>query len=251
MPNQSLQPNPEQKLISTPRDAAIRGLKDAMGLPSLLLLAGMIGFGSLVRETGLGLDIALGATLGIYGLPGQLAFAEMYATGAGILSIALAVSLANARFLPLAVTFIPELKSGVKNRGWLYLLVQPLAVNSWAIGLFRFPQIKPDMRVYFYVFYNIIVVTAGVIGTIIGFYAVGIIPRPITLGFIYLNPLYFALLFASFRGRRIIFALLIGAFFGPLFHLVSSDWGILINGLFAGTLAFLLEMKFPGETKKS
>lgn len=245
-----MQSNEQQKqeLISTPGAAALRGFKDAMGFPCALLLAGMIGFGSLVKETGLGLDIALGATLGIWGLPGQLAYVELYATGAGIVTIALAVSLANARFLPLAVTFIPKLKPGVKNRAWLYLLVQPLAVNAWAMGLMRFPQIEPVMRIYFYIAYNIVAVTAGVIGTVIGFHALGIIPRPITLGFIYLNPLYFALLFASFRGRRILFALLIGAFFGPLFHLISNDWGILVNGLFAGTLAYLLEGKFRGNT---
>ena len=56
----------------------------------------------------------------------------------------------------------------------------------------------------------------------------------------YIIPLFFALLFAGSRGRTIILALLLGALAGPLFHLLSPDWGLMATGVIAGSGAFVL-----------
>ena len=65
--------------VLPPRDLLRLALADALGFPALILLASMTGFGSLARESGLGLGVALSATAGIWGLPGQIALAEFHA----------------------------------------------------------------------------------------------------------------------------------------------------------------------------
>ena len=113
-----------------PRNIVRRAVLDALGMPSLVLLASMTGFGSLARESALGLEIALLATAGIWGLPGQIALAELYAAGSEILAVVMAVSLANARFLPMAVSFVPLLRPGLARRAWGQALVA-LKTPQW------------------------------------------------------------------------------------------------------------------------
>ena len=58
--------------------------KEAAGMPALVLGASYIGFGSLVRESGIGLGLGLFSTLSAWALPGQVALIELY--GVGLLS---------------------------------------------------------------------------------------------------------------------------------------------------------------------
>jgi len=230
-----------------PRNIVRRAVLDALGMPSLVLLASMTGFGSLARESALGLEIALLATAGIWGLPGQIALAELYAAGSEIVAVVMAVSLANARFLPMAVSFMPLLQPGLARRGWLYVLVQFISVNTWAAGLRVCPGLPGvDRRRYFAVF-GTVCMTAALVGTAAGHMAAGALPQPVTYGLVFLNPIFFALIFADARDRATAFALLIGAVVGPPLHLVSPDWSLLATGVIAGTAAFwLARLPWPG-----
>ncbi len=214
--------------------------KDALGFPALMLLASMTGFGSLARESGLSLGVALGATAGIWGLPGQVALVELQAAGVSALFVILAASLANARFFPMAVSFMPLLCEKKSSLGAMLLLVQFMSINSWAAGLRRFPSIAPCARRRYYLVFAGICVTAGLFGTALGFFGVGMMPRPVALGLLFLNPLFFAVLLAGSRGRPAILSLLLGAVLGPAFHLLSPSWGLLAAGLVAGSSAFFL-----------
>ncbi len=214
-------------------------MRDALGLPSMVLLASMTGFGSLARESGLGLGAAVFATLGIWGLPGQVAFAELYAAGGEALAVVMAASLANARFLPMAVAFIPVLQLGLKRRLWLFPLVQFMSVNTWAAGLRAAPGLSGPERRRYYAVFAAVCLTSAVLGTALGFLAAGALPRPVTFGLVFLNPVFFALIFADMRGRATAIALVFGALVGPLLHLVWPDWGVLATGLVAGTAAFV------------
>ncbi len=216
-----------------------RGLRDALGLPCVVLTASMMGFGSLARDSGLGLGMALAASAGVWGLPGQVAMAELYAAGAGALTVVLAASLANARFLPMTVSFMPHLRGAVSRRA-MFGLAQLISVNSWTAGLRAFPGLAPAQRAPYFCAFALAIMAAGLAGTALGYWAVDRLARPLTLGLIYLNPAYFALLFAGTRGRLGIGALLLGALAGPLFHRLSPDWGLLATGLVAGSAAFVL-----------
>lgn len=226
--------------ITTIAAAYHHGLRDALGFPALMLVASMAGFGSLARESGFSLGMALTATAGVWGLPGQLALVELYAAGVSTFFVVLAVSLANARFMPMAASFIPMLRDGVKQFGWMFLLVQLLSINSWAAGQRAFPHIATKVRPHYFLVFALICMTAGLIGTALGYFGIGNLPRPAALGLIFLNPLFFSVLLATTTARPAIIAMLLGAPLGPLFHMLSPDWGLLATGLIGGSLAFCL-----------
>jgi predicted branched-subunit amino acid permease len=224
-----------------------RAVLDALGMPSLVLLASMTGFGSLARESGLALEIALLTTAGVWGLPGQIALAELYAAGGEIVAVAMAVSLANARFLPMAISFMPLLQPGLARRAWLYALVQFISVNTWAAGLRVCPGLVGVERRRYFAVFGAVCMMAALLGTAAGHLAAAGLPQPVTYGLVFLNPVFFALIFADARDRATIFALLIGAVVGPLLHLVSPDWGLLATGVIAGTAAYwLAQLRRPG-----
>jgi predicted branched-subunit amino acid permease len=237
--------------VPVPRDVVRRAVIDALGMPSMVLLASMTGFGSLARESALSLEVALLATAGIWGLPGQIALAELYAAGGDIVAVVMAVSLANARFLPMAVSFMPLLQAGLARRSWLYALVQLISVNTWAAGLRVCPGLPgPERRRYFAVF-GALCMTSALLGTAAGYLAAGALPRPVRFGLVFLNPVFFALIFADARDRAAVLALLIGALAGPLLHLVSPDWGVLASGMIAGSAAFWLARALPAGQRGS
>jgi predicted branched-subunit amino acid permease len=72
----------------------------------------------------------------------------------------------------------------------------------------------------------------------------------VTLGLVFLNPIYFMLVFvADARHRARILALVVGAVTGPPLHLVSPDWGLLATGVLAGSLAFAADLALPAKAR--
>lgn len=234
-------------MLDTPQQVNRLAVRDALGFPALMLLASMTGFGSLARESGLTLGVALGSTVGIWGLPGQVALAELYAAGIPLMFVVLAVSLANARFMPMAVSFIPLMRDRGRSYWWMFLLVQFLSINSWTAGLQRFGGIESGLRKRYYIVFALICMASGLVGTALGFIGVGAMPRPVALGLIFLNPLFFAVLLAGSRTRMAALALMIGAPLGPVLHLLSPDWGLLATGVTGGTAAFLINRVFESK----
>ena len=234
-------------MLDSAQQVTRQAVKDALGFPALMLIASMTGFGSLARESGLSPGVSLASTAGIWGLPGQVALAELYAVGTPALFIILAVSLANARFMPMAVSFIPLMRHHVHSYGWMFLLVQLMSINSWAAGLRRFDGIEPGLRRRYYVVFALICMSSGLLGTVVGYVGVVAMPRPVALGLIFLNPLFFAVLLAGSRTRLAALALIIGAPLGPLCHLLSPDWGLLTAGALGGTAAFLINRRLTAD----
>ncbi len=218
-------------------------MRDALGFPVIMLIASMTGYGSLARESGFTLGMALSSTAGIWGLPGQIAMTEMHLAGVSAIFAILAASLANARFMPMAVSFLPLIRTETRNVGWSYLLVQLLSINSWAAGIRRFDQIEANYRQRYYIVFAAICLSGGLLGTAIGYFGVGAMNRSAALGLIFLNPLFFTILLAGSQSRAAIVALLVGLPLGPLFHLLSPEWGLLAAGLIGGTMAFLINQK--------
>ena len=230
-------------MITSHLQTYARAARDALGFPSLMLVANMMGFGSLARESGLTLGMALSTTAGVWGLPGQVALVELHMAGVSAVFVILACSLANARFMPMAVSLIPLIRDGVGRYGWMFVLVQLLSINSWAAGQRAFPDIAKPMRVHYYVLFATIYMTAGLIGTAIGFFSIGIISRPFALGLLFLNPLFFAVLICGTTSRPFVLAILIGILLSPVFHLISAQWGLLATGFVGGTIAFWLHRR--------
>ncbi len=93
-----------------------QGFIDGFSLPAFMVAASMIGYGALVQSAGLSLGLAIVSTLGIWGLPGQVAFIEYMLLGAPVLSMLIAVSMANMRFLPMSLSLVPLFRRS--ESGW-------------------------------------------------------------------------------------------------------------------------------------
>lgn len=214
--------------------------REALGLPALVMGASFVGFGSLVREAGLGLWLGLYSTATGWALPGQVVVVELYGVGASLLMISIAVALTNARLLPMVVTLVPLLKEE-RQATWKYLLAAHLvAVTGWATAQLRCPDLPREYRLTWFVCFSGALWVVSMAGTALGFLLAGFVPQPVTLGLVFLNPLYFMLVFATdLRQRAKVYALCAGAALGPPMHLLEPDWGLMATGLVAGTGAFL------------
>jgi len=215
----------------------------AAGLPALVLFFSMAGYGSMCRQFGLPVEVAAFSTLAIWGLPGQIAMVEMMAIGAPMVAVALAVTVANARFMPMTMALLPHMQVTGHARWWYYLLAQFISLNPWAAAMRNCPTMPLNLRLPYFFAFAIICVSAATLGTVVGYEATTALPRPIILGLIFLNPAYFALVFADVRTRSGALALAFGAPMGPIAHMVSPEWGLPIAGLVAGTLAFVVDNK--------
>ena len=57
------------------------GIFEGLKMPFWMVLASMIGFGSMAQDLGLSMEIAVVSSLAIWGLPGQVAMVELMAVG--------------------------------------------------------------------------------------------------------------------------------------------------------------------------
>jgi len=221
------------------RRAVLVGVREAFGLPALTLTASYLAFGSLIRASGLGLLPGLATTFGMWALPGQVALVELYGLGASLGVIAATVALTNARFLPMTVVLMPHLRAPGRPRWLYYAAAQLIAVTSWVLAMQRTPALAEEERLPYFLGLSLVLWGGCFVGTAAGYVLAGGLPHALSLGLVFLNPLYFMLIFAlDLRERSRLLALMAGAVVGPLLHLLSPDWGLLATGFVAGSFAF-------------
>ena len=201
----------------------------------------MTGFGSLARDSGLSLDVSVALSIGLWGLPGQVAMAELWAMGAPVLAILVASSMGNMRFLPMALVTIPWFQGDGRARWTRYLAAQIMSINIWTVFMRHAPIIELNQRYPYFMGIGAICLVGGTIGTVLGYTLAGTMPSAVTIALILMNPAYFLFVFSSVRQRNCIIAVILGSFTGPLLHKLTTDWAIPLTGLIAGTAAFLLD----------
>lgn len=227
-------------MVSGNGEVMRKAVLDSLSLPAFILLSTMMGFGSLARSTGFAPEMAALATALIWGLPGQLAMVELTATGQGVIAVVFACSLANARFFPMVVSFIPAMTREKTGFAALILYAQLLSINSWAMCLRQFPDIDPDYRRLYYVVFAITILSAAVAGTLLGYHVSAILPRPLVLGLIFLSPLFFALVLCAVKGAGERASLLLGCAVVPIAHQFFPSIDLLLTGFIGGSIGFLL-----------
>ena len=241
----------------TPGPAAFRaglrqGIREACGVPGIVLGASYLGFGSLVRESHLSFFQGMLSTATTWALPGQIAMAEMMGLGANLVLVALAVSLANVRLMPMVITLSPFLGTETRPRGWRYGAAHLVAATSWAVALRFCPRLPEGERRGFFLGLGGSLWVISLLATAVSFALTASLPRPVTLALVFLNPLYFVLLFIGDAERRLQrLALLCGGVLGPLAHSVSPDWGLMVAGVLGGSLAFGIERVLSRKTPAS
>lgn len=222
------------------RDAFWQGFRDALGAPVLVLFAGMVGFGAMGHSHQFDVWLVSLTSLLMFALPGQVLMLEMIISGSSWLTIGSAVSLTSTRFVTMVVTLFPQLHKRDRNP-WLYLWVHMLAMTAWALSMREFPRISPKHRLSYFIGLALPCWLISPLGTVLGFYVAGWVPAPVTLGLVFINPLFFLLTFTDVKpwGNRM--AIGLGCLLGPLFYAWDRDSSLLLTGLVAGTLAYGME----------
>ncbi len=216
-----------------------KALLDSLSLPAFILLTTMMGFGSLARSAGFDASMATVATLLIWGLPGQLAMVELTSSGQGITAIIFACSLANARFLPMVVSFIPAMPRGRSALSRMILDAQLLSINSWAVCLREFPRVAPPFRHLYFVTFASSILLSAIAGTLLGYHGAALFPGSLVLGLIFVSPLFFALVLSAVPDRAARISLVLGCITIPLTHHWFPSVDLLITGLVGGSLGFV------------
>jgi predicted branched-subunit amino acid permease len=224
-------------------DAFWSGVRDGRGAPAMVLFAGMVGFGAMGRTNGFDLWFTTATSFLMFALPGQIVMLEMILLGASSLTIALATSLTATRFVTMTATLFPMLHERDRNKQ-LYAKVHLLAMTAWAVSLKEFQTIEPKHRLSYFVGLGILCWLISVPGTIVGFLIAGSVPMPITLGLIFINPLFFLLTFTEIKVSGYRLAILLGSIAGPIFYLMDRDTSLLTAGLIGGTLAYWIDRRF-------
>ncbi len=217
-----------------------KAILDSLSLPVFILLTTMMGFGSLAQSVGFSPEMSALATALIWGLPGQLAMVEMTANGQELVAIIFACSLANARFFPMVVSFIPSMTRNRTSFPKLVLYAQLLSINSWAVCLRKFPEIDPGYRQLYFMVFAISILTAAIAGTLLGYYASAVLPDAFVLGLIFLSPLFFALILSTVPGAGERASLFLGCLVVPLAHRYFPSVDLLITGVVGGSLGYYL-----------
>jgi len=213
-------------------------MRDGFSLHAFMVAASMLGYGAMVHSAGMSLPIAIVSTLGIWGMPGQVAFIEYVLLGAPVVSMMIGISLANMRFLPMSLSFAPLFRGSKSGWRWRYLWVQFMSVNTWVGLMRRVPELTPDQRAPFYAGFSTICLVAGAAGVTIGFLMAETLPFFVTVTLVFLNPIYFAFVFAAMRVRACLLAFAAGAVAGPLIYLLTPEWSLPISGIVAGSVGY-------------
>ncbi len=229
--------------LETNSKAVFAGIRNAFGLPALLLFSAMTGFGSFAQEQGFSLYMSMLSTIMIWGLPGQVVHVELFGMGAPLIAVVLGVAGANARFMPMTLSMMPIFEKSPHNRRWNYLLAHMISINTWAEMLQTGPEIRSERRVAYFLGFSLTCMIAGIIGVLQGYILYESMSQTVSICLIFLVPIYFGLIMSNTIHLPFIIAFVFGCILGPTIHLLTPEWGLVLSGLIAGTLAYLLRNK--------
>lgn len=209
-----------------------------------MLVAGYLGFGALAAAHDIPLGIAVASTAILWALPGQIVFVEMHTLAAPLVAIVLAVMLSSARFLPMTMMLMPELRDA-RHRSWkYYVAAQLLSLSGWTMAVARFPDIPRAQRLAWFYGFTLVLVTVCAASTAAGYLGADRLPPLARLALVFMVPMYYLLILTgAVRERIAALGLACGALAGPLAYLATPEWSVPLGGLAGGTVAYLILKK--------
>lgn len=206
-----------------------------------MLVAGYVAFGALAAANDIPFGVAVASTAILWALPAQIVLVEMQAAAAPVLAIVVAVMLSSARFLPMTLVLMPEMRDP-RHRSWMYYVAaQLLSLSGWTMAVARFPDIpRPQRLVWFYGF-TLVLMSVSAASTAVGYLGADRLPPLARLALVFMVPMYYLLILTgAVRDRIAALGLACGAIAGPLAYLLVPDWSVPLGGLAGGTAAYLL-----------
>jgi predicted branched-subunit amino acid permease len=208
---------------------------------SAVLFVTYIGIGALAHDTHFSLAWALLSTLLVWAGPAQIILISTLASGASIIQSAIAVTVSAIRLFPMVISVLPMMRSPETKKRQLVLVAHLTAVTLW-VECYRFlPHVPRERRIAFIHGLGSGLVLIGLVATTVGYVLAANLTQTFASAILLLTPLSF--LFSTARNSREladVLALGLGLAFYPLASLLGSGFDILISGVAAGTVAFLV-----------
>ena len=215
--------------------------------PAIALACCFVAIGALLKNVGFNIQESVFSTMVIYALPGSLVMAESILIGASLLSIFIAVWFVNARLYPMAVSLFPLMMEESQPKWKYYLSCHFIAVSAWLIMKSNYETIEKKDRVDFWIGIGSATWSVSVLATILGFYLADYLNKDMLMGLAILNPIYFTcMMVGAMKTLQITLSVILGAILGPIFYFFSPEWSILLGGLVAGSIAYLIGEKNVG-----
>ena len=228
------------------KDLFLKGYKSILkpDSPAIALGCCFIAIGALLKNIGFNIQESIFSTMLIYALPGSLVMAESIMIGASLVSIFIAVWFVNARLYPMAVSLFPLMMDESQPKWKYYLSCHFIAVSAWLIMKSNYEEIEKKDRVDFWIGVGTATWSVSVLATILGFYLAEYLNKDMLMGLAILNPIYFiCMMVGAMKTLQITFSVSLGAILGPFFYFFSPEWSILLGGLVAGSIAYLIGEK--------
>jgi predicted branched-subunit amino acid permease len=208
---------------------------------SAVLFVTYVGIGALAHDTHFSLAWALLATLLVWAGPAQIILISTLASGASIVQSAIAVTVSAIRLFPMVISVLPMMRSPGTKKRQLILVAHFTAVTLW-VECYRFlPHVPRERRIAFVHGLGSGLLLIGLAATTIGYALAANLTQTFGAAILLLTPLAF--LFSTARNSKEladVLALGLGLAFYPLATLLGSGFDILISGVAAGTVAFLV-----------
>ena len=227
-----------------------RGAIAALSTPSVAIFFSMMGFAAIAREAGFDSVQTIVTSILVYGMPGQVAMASLYMSGASVFVITTAVALANMRMLLMTASGMEMI--GLNDRGadqektafWKkLLLMQILAITSWVyLGQVQANYSKKQLLWYFIGLASVIYI-AGMAGTVAGYFIGDFVNDDILRLILVLTPMYILLMVINARQIQNRYAGVFGGIIGPLAFPFIGEWGIVLGGVIGGTMVVMIRKR--------
>ena len=228
------------------KELFFRGYKSILkpDSPAIALGCCFIAIGALLKNIGFNIQESIFSTMLIYALPGSLVMAESILVGASLLSIFIAVWFVNARLYPMAVSLFPLMMDENQPKWKYYLSCHFIAVSAWLIMKSNYETIDKKDRVDYWIGIGTATWSVSIIATILGFYLSDYLNKDMLMGLAILNPIYFiCMMVGAMKIIQVTLSVIFGGILGPIFYFFSPEWSILLGGLVAGSIAFLIGEK--------
>ena len=226
-------------VADTNRAWALEGLRGLFSLPVFILTFSFVGFAGIAREAGFSAVETMFMTYTIWALPAHLVLVDGVTAGAGLLTIAVAVSLSSMRFMPMVMAFAPHLRASNASRWQLLVASHFLAITSWVYVTERLDRIPRHRLLAYYFGLSVPLATMVTIVTGTMHVLAAAFPPPVVAGIYFMTPLYFAMsLIKTSRAASDRLALGFGFVLGPVLGLAVPQVGTLLAGVIGGLGAY-------------
>jgi predicted branched-subunit amino acid permease len=219
---------------------ALRGMRDAVGLPTITIVFSLIGIGGLARDVGYPMLAGALSSALVWAGPAQVLLFGAIAAGASLPAAAIGVLFSSLRFLPMTISLVPLLNEPRKPLWKLLLAAHLVAITNWVEGMRRLPDLPPAVRYPYFMGFGSAVLVAGTIGTGVGYYLVGALPPLFAAALLFTTPIFFTVNLVAPARTWLDFAPLVlaVALLPVASRIIGTDYDLAAAGFLGGSIAY-------------